>query len=280
MTPTKILLATDLTCHCDRALDRTVELAQEWGARVVVVHALESPLPVVDAPSWRRPVHPRDLVERRIRADLQGTAITVELVTERAEPADLILDTAERLECGLIVTGTARNETFLRSILGTTVEAVARRSRVPVLVVKSRPREPYRKMVLATDFSESSRAALETALALFANAQVSLCHAYDVPYESYLHDKMEAREQFANDARRQCQTFLTSVPAVGARHVPIHCEYGNPAEVLRELVEALDVDLVVAGTQGRSMAATFILGSVAQSLLSSVPRDVLIVRRR
>ena len=279
MTPKKILLATDLTCRSDRALDRTVALAEEWRAHVVVVHALEAPLPVTDAPSWRQPMHPRDLVERRLRADLRGATLEIELVAERGEPAELILETADRLGCELIVTGIAREETLLRAILGTTAEAVARRSKVPVLVVKSRPRGPYRRIVVATDFSESSRSAFETALAMFPDAHVGLCHAYEIPYETFLNDQMDARDQFAKEALRQSEELLASVPAATGRNVSLHCEYGTPADVLRELVDALEIDLVVAGTQGRSMAATLIVGSVAQSLLSSVPRDVMIVRR-
>jgi len=280
MTPKKILLATDLTCRCDRALDRTVALAQEWSARVVVVHALEAPLPVSDVPSWRQPPHPRELAERRIRDDLRGATIAVELVAERAEPAELILETADKLGCELIVTGIAREETLLRSILGTTAETVARRSKVPMLVVKSRPRGPYRRIAVATDFSDSSRSAFEVALATFPDVNVSLCHAYEVAYETFLNDKMDAREQFAREALRQCEAFLASVPSATGRNVSIRCEQGTPAEMLRELVDALEIDLVVAGTHGRSVAATLIVGSVAQSLLTSVPRDVMVVPRR
>ena len=280
MTPKKILLATDLSCRCDRALDRTVALAKEWNAQVAVVHALEAPLPVSDAPSWRRPMHPRELAERHIRADLRGATLDLELVVDRGNAAELILETAERLACDLIVTGISREETLARSVLGTTIETVARRATVPVLVVKSRPRGPYQRMVVATDFSDSSRTAFETALAMFPHANVSICHAYEIPYEGLLHDTMETREQFAREARRQSEAFLASIPAAADRHPSILCEHGTPVEVLSELVEALEVDLVVAGTQGRGMVATLLLGSVAQSLLSSVPRDVMIVRRR
>jgi hypothetical protein len=60
MTPKKILLATDLSCRCDRAMDRAVALATEWQAQLVVLHVLQEPAPVTDLPSWRRrPIHVR-----------------------------------------------------------------------------------------------------------------------------------------------------------------------------------------------------------------------------
>ncbi len=279
MNPKRILLATDLSCRCDRALDRTVALATEWKGHVVAVHALETPLPVIDAPSWQRTTDARELAARRIRADLRGAAIELEVIVERGDAAQLVLEAAERSRCELVVTGIARDETLGRAILGGTVEALLPRSKVPVLVVKSRPRGPYRNVLVATDFSDSSRAALETALAMFSESLVSLFHAYEVPYEGFMHDQMAVRDQVGRDARRECEEFLTRIPAAKGRHIPIICEYGSPTMLLRDLIEEGGVDLVVAGTQGRGRAATLLLGSVAQALLGALPGDVMIVPR-
>lgn len=280
MTPTRILLATDLSCRCDRALDRTVALASEWNARVIAVHALETPAPVSDQPSWRRPSDQRKVAERRIRADLGAApAIDFEVIVERGAAASLVLDTAEGKGCELLVTGVARDETLGRMLLGRTVETIVRRSKEPVLVVKSRPRGPYRQVMVASDFSENSRTALTTVLRMFPAANVSLFHAYDVLYESFLHDKMAAREAFERTARREGEAFLASTPLPAGKQVPIVCEYGSPAAVLSKLMEDLPIDLVVAGTQGRGRIAELFLGSVAQALLGSVPGDIIIVPR-
>ena len=40
--PTRVLLATDLSARCDRALDRAVQLAQQWQAQLVAVNVAES----------------------------------------------------------------------------------------------------------------------------------------------------------------------------------------------------------------------------------------------
>ena len=98
MTPKTILLATDLSCRCDRALDRATALAAEWQARLVVLHALQEPASVTDLPSWRRPPDPRQVALQRVRNDLQGAqGIDIEVMVERGEPATLILDVIERL---------------------------------------------------------------------------------------------------------------------------------------------------------------------------------------
>ncbi len=53
---------------------------------------------------------------------------------------------------------------------------------------------------------------------------------------------------------------------------------GNPAKEIVEFAMNLDVDLVVAGTRGRSPAQELYLGSVSSALVHRSPCSVLIVR--
>ena len=58
---------------------------------------------------------------------------------------------------------------------------LTRRSRIPVLVVKSRVRSSYRNILVATDFSEPSRHALETVGRWFPDLKLTIFNAYDIP---------------------------------------------------------------------------------------------------
>jgi nucleotide-binding universal stress UspA family protein len=281
-TPTAILLATDLSCRGDRALDRAALLAAAWSARLVVVHALRKPQPVTDAPSWRRGMDPKLIAQRRVQADLQGAeGLTVEVLVERMAPVPLILGTAKRAGCDLVVTGVARDETLGRMLLGTTVDALIRKSPVPVLVVKSRARGPYRKVVVATDFSEGSRAALDAAVTLFPDGRTRLFHAYDVAMESRMPDRMEAREAEGRRAQEQARSFLAATPSAqaGAGTMPVLCEYGDAPTLLDELANADQLDLVVLGSTGKRGLLGALVGSTAQRLVATVQSDVLVVPR-
>ncbi|MBX3198729.1 MAG: universal stress protein [Labilithrix sp.] len=282
MRPERILFATDLSYRCDRALDRTVSLAREWTSRLIVLHALEAPSPVIDAPSWRRPHDPRRTAERRIRDDLDGAGapdVEIDVLIERGEPAPLILDAAKRLGCELIVTGIRRDDAAGTALLGRTVGAVVRGARVPVLTVKARARGPYRSVAVASDFSEDSRRALLTTLALFPAATVRLFHAHDVLCEGFIDDKMAARDSAAEEARAEGRAFMAGVPPTSAERVELICEYGSPTSLAHDLVETADVELVVAGTRGRGRVVELVLGSVAQELLATLPGDVMVVPR-
>lgn len=280
MPPRNLVLATDLSCRSDRALDRARALATEWNARLTIVHAFEAPPPVSELPSWRRPLDPRDLATRQIHEDLRdSSALAYDLVIERAEPARLVLDTATRVGADLIVTGIPRDETLRSAVVGTTVEAITRGAQVPVLAARTRPRGRYRNVAVATDFAEPSRQALVTAVELFPDARVRLFHAFQVFYEGFITDKDAAREDVAVRAEADARAFLAATELPSARRIEIQCEYGPPDEVLADLVLSGGVNLVVAGTRGAGRVSTLLLGSVAQALLTRLPGDVMVVPR-
>ncbi len=272
-----ILLATDLSCRCDRAQDRAALLAEQWGARLAVLHVLEAE--PSDVPSWRGPSAAARIAERRIRADIADRRVEWEVILDHGEPAAAILRQAVERGCDLIVTGIARDRMLAPAILGTTVDWLVRRTPVPVLVVKCRPHRPYAELVVATDFSEPSRHALESALRLFPEAHFTLFHAFRVPFEGLI-DRDVHRDEFRATATAECADFLSRVqapPAAFARMTSV-IEFGSPAELLCAYIQDRPVDLVVLGTQGRSGLPGFLLGSTAELLLTLLPCDVMMVR--
>lgn len=281
MSPMPILLATDLSCRCDRALDRAMALAAEWKTKLIVLHVMQQKAPVTDIASWRRPPDPQAAAQARVLGDLRGAAgLDLEVLVERGEPAARILETAERRGCGLLVTGVARDETLGRLLLGTTTRRLARRTKAPLLVVKSRPRGPYRDIIVATDHSRNSRWALEAALARWPAARFTVFHAARVVFEQFADDKMAAREDTARQAAAKTREFLAAIPAAAERDraIGVVCECGEVGVLLQDLVQSRDADLVVLGTGGGRGLTGALLGSVAQDLLSRLTVDMFVVR--
>jgi nucleotide-binding universal stress UspA family protein len=282
--PKTILLATDLSPRCDRALDRAISLSELWQAKLVVLTVLEDFEPAVsdplaDLPSWRRSPDPLSLVRRRLHADIGPAADTATVMIEEGDPTSAILRIVESQRCDLIVTGTARGELFGRFILGTTTDRLLRRSRVPVLIVKNRPRRPYRHIVVATDFSTSSRHALEAAARYFPARGLTIFHAYDPPMPGVT-DTRSSRREYRKIAEQEYEAFLRSAesgPTIG-QHARLLIEYGSPSLLLRDYVNEKNVDLVVLGTHGRSAFFEIFIGSTAKSIVASLPCDALVVR--
>ncbi len=280
--PGPILLATDLSARGDRALDRALQLAKELHTKLIVLHVMESHAVTarLTTPVWRRlSTDHKALAERELAEDLANAEIPTEVVVTNGDPLVRIMETADSFGCSLIVTGTARDETLGRLLLGTTVEKLARQARQPVLVVKTRPRKPYRNVLVATDFSPGSRQALHAALQLVPGADLTLFHAYDVPFQGKNVPDDAVTRSFYKAAEQSSREFMAETPALAGVAAPrVVLECGQPETVLSEYSFNHRPDLVVTGTHGRTGLLRTAIGSVAERLLEALPSDVLIVR--
>jgi nucleotide-binding universal stress UspA family protein len=281
--PRSILLATDLSARSDRALDRAVLLAKEWRAPLTVLHVLENaPSPLATAepsPSWRRPPDPLNAIRDNISADLGEIAETTTIVIEDGDTVDTVMQVAATRGSDLVVIGVARNGLLGELMLGRTVDSLLRRCRDPLLVVKARPRQRYRHIVVATDFSESSRHALDAAVRFFPEDTLTLFHAYDPLMSGLTGDAATYLRQQREVAEQDCEDFLRAAEKRYGnwRRPRVMLEYGAPNHLLHDYVIDKSADLVIAGTHGRGAILDIIIGSVAKRILEDVSCDVLIV---
>ena len=282
-TPSRILLATDLSCRCDRALDRAALLAREWGAELLVVHVMAAEAEdMLDArEGWSR-FDRRDaaaVMRRRVAADLAELAddLPVEVRVTTGDPADRIIEIAEQEGCGLIVTGIARDEQLGRMFVGTTVNRLVRQSHVPVLVVHSRARRSYRTILVATDFSETSRQALVTSVGLFPDAGITLVHGLDLPRATLQYED-PAEDTRALERERRAE-FLDAMPIDPSDRdtIGLSIRRGDPERVVADHATEHRADLTVIGSHGRSALFDVVIGSMTKRLLERIQGDMLIV---
>jgi nucleotide-binding universal stress UspA family protein len=159
MLPTiqTILYATDLGQHAPSAFRYALSLAQQYGARVHVVHAVE-PLTgtarqIVDvyAPGELTEAVERERAQKllaMLRARLeefcrQETCRTTQCETLVAnvdviegKAPDVVLGEAKRLGADLIVMGSHGHSTVGEMVLGSVAHRVAQKATVPVLLVR------------------------------------------------------------------------------------------------------------------------------------------------
>jgi nucleotide-binding universal stress UspA family protein len=281
--PRSILLATDLSARSDRALDRAVLLAKEWRTPLTVLHVLEnapSPLDTAEpVPSWRQTPDPLHAIRDSISADLGEIAETTTIMIEDGDTVDTVMRVAEASGSDLIVIGVARNGLLGDLMLGRTVDSLLRRCREPLLVVKARPRQRYRHIVVATDFSESSRHAFDAAVRFFPEDTLTLFHAYDPLMSGLTGDAATYRREQRKVAEQDCEDFLREAEKRHGnfRRPRVMLEYGTPNHLLHDYVIDKSVDLVITGTHGRGAILDIIIGSVAKRILEDVACDVLLV---
>lgn len=277
-----IMLATDLSPRAHHALERSVALATDNRAALVIVHVVDEDLPGGIAEEHRRLAV--EVIEERLAAvpGAAGIDYGVHVLVGRVGGEILRLAEASRAE--LIVLGTHRAEPVTDFFRGATAERLIRAGKLPILVTARPVRGPYRRVIVGVDFSVCSRRAVECAAALMPDAELFLVHAYEVPFRGFLYGR-ETAEAVAEEHERQLTAMIndemqvveqaSKVPAPLFKRI---ARPGRAEEVLRAECDHLKPDLLVVGTHGRTGVAHALLGSVAESLLAEPPCDVLAVK--
>lgn len=283
--PRAILLATDLTARCDRALSRAQILAKNWQSRLVAVHAVTPSQGdsgwMLDAPLPAAQTGPDFLHDAReqMRRDIMPTTVDSAIVVERGKPVEVISRTTKTHKCDLIVTGVGSDETLTRLGLRRTTGQLVRRLGVPLLNVRQRVEAPYRNILVAVDLTEASHRALHTAAVLFSDQPLSVLHAYELPLPGSVVQGSE-REQSRRVALKKCSDFISSGIGNVQRPFKVFVGSGWPCPLIHQHVLEHGVDLVVLGAHDHGSIFDLLFGSTAMDAVTSLPCDVLIVGRR
>lgn len=278
--PRHLLLATDLSARCDRALDRAAQLAREWYADLLAVNVLNPAASPDQALAWLGGASEEQLLQvarQQLAHDLATANVPVTLRLVRGTDATAaIRDTAASTRSDLVVTGVSCNETLGRFLLGSTVEQLANSLSQPLLVVRKRAHGPYQRIVVASDFSASSRQALLIAARFFPDRELVLYHATALAMSGLLNSAPPPGAG-AGIADTECAAFLAATAFPEAVKIRPVVEYGAIESMLTRYVREHGVDLVVMGSGSRSGLMGLLLGSTAARLLDWLPCDVLLV---
>jgi nucleotide-binding universal stress UspA family protein len=205
------------------------------------------------------------------------------LLVEIGEPFAVLLAQARERDTDLIVLGEPGKKGLKELFVGSTTERVIRHADRPVLVVKRSAKDPYRRVLVAADFSQGAARAMHSALQVAPAADLLLVHAWLPPPMGYAstkaaQEKMERENKLlAQRLSRQVQDVMAEL---GAQASPprIQMAIGNPFFVLRDAIASFKPDLLAMGTHARSGIAIAMVGSLAREMLVEAPCDVLVAR--
>jgi nucleotide-binding universal stress UspA family protein len=134
----RIIVGYDESPSAIRALDRAAELAEKFGAELIVTSV--TPV-IIGGPRTAGPIDRTDDLERHAeelehaRAHLEQRGIHAEYAQGVGEPYDVILELAEQRNADLIVVGTREPRTLDRLLHGSVSQTVSRKARCDVLIV-------------------------------------------------------------------------------------------------------------------------------------------------
>ena len=140
-----------------------------------------------------------------------------------------------------------------------------------------------RKILLTTDFSETSARAFEAAEALAgkSGAELIVLHIEDDRFPPLVVEYMavgleDIRQRQQEHSRKQLAEFV-SRHLSEERDVELEVALGVPHVEIVRLAEEREVDLIVMATHGRGFISHAIMGSTTERVLRRTPCPVLVV---
>lgn len=273
-----VVAGVDLSVMGRRVADRARVVAEEIGSDLHLVHVLEPLKEAMIDPGIAEIMrkHQRSEAEALAEWCRGRTSIQVELEVVKGSPSWELAARAKQAD--LVVVGSSSIDAFNA---GPITRRIARKSISDVLVVRRQPRVPYRRILVAVDFSEASRFAAERVMNLFPEADITVLYSLPSRFDPIMVDaglfpeevdaSRGARLQAANDRMAE---FVHGWEG-DLRTVVVD---GPPTETIDELVRRRSADLVVVGSRGATATRMVLLGTVAEGILIHAPCDVLVAR--
>ena len=280
-----VVAATDFSQDAVHAGTRAALVAAERGTALDLLHVVEpdSAMALRDWLAVNRDL--RSLIEQQLAMQLAAQARQLAAahgvqVRELLRFGAILKEAPQAAaDAGLLVVGARGTHTLRRLTFGTTAERLMRSTATPLLVVRQEPAGPYRRVLVLTDFSPASQAALQAALVVAPGAAIHLMHVFDLPFHGKLRlagvreEEIDAyRQQALADATRLLQD---SLPGPQAHRLHTSVLFGDVrTEALRVAAE-MGADLLAVGKQGSSMLGDMFLGSTTSCMIGHAPCDVL-----
>ncbi|MFC3607908.1 universal stress protein [Stutzerimonas tarimensis] len=287
-----LLAASDLSSLSRHAAERAALIACRLDVPLSIQHvvshgALESLRHLLER-------HPEDYRQRLLdeaREELEKLAAglvarhgaKIGLQLSQGQVVDEIAGYADALDAGLLVMGAHGEGQLSERFYGSTLERVLRGASRPLLAVKHAPAVEYRRVLVPIDFSDRSLHAVRMVQAIAPQAQLSLLHAYQLPFEGKLFqlgvgEAMHAEMLDAlHEEARQRMDRLMSEADLDRTATSCSLFHGDPVRHVLEQQQTQDCDLIVMGKRGVGRLESWLVGSVTRHILAQAACDTLIV---
>ncbi|WP_133136410.1 universal stress protein [Legionella rowbothamii] len=265
----RILVTTDFSTHSLYAIQRAVQFARSFQAELHCVHVINQGWMDGGEAVEQDWVHKAEEAHEQELKPLVSPFPMQFTVLDGRVP-DEILKFIQDNAIDMVFMG-AHGTYYLNDfILGTNSAAVLKQASIPVNVVRQPPEEAYTRILVGTDFSDSSKKAIEFAYKAYPQAEFLVLHVADVWYakmvKQHMHDSLQEK----------LNKFLASC-AVDPSRFSVKFIGGYPGNSIPQFATDWGAHLVVLGTRGHSALYYVLMGRVSERLVRVNPTDMLIV---
>jgi len=276
----KILVPLDGSKLAEESLPCAEELARKIGSQLTLISVLlfgnES-----DEDQYH---HLHQFYIQEMAKTMKEKAIKVKSVIVTGDPAEQIIDYADKKNIDLIIMGTRGRSAFKRWVLGSVADKVVSATSCPVAFISSedaeagvRGRKILRKALVVLDGTAESEVVIPYAeeLASKLDMEVSLLQLVEQAYEyyagaqdfSHVPVSKEKMNSIKAKARRHLRKLANLLEGKGIT-VTVKVMRGNSAETIIKVASKIDADLLAMATRGRPGISRWIFGSVRDEIVN------------
>ena len=288
----KILVPLDCSELAEMALPYAEELAVRLGSEVTLL-CVREPADIHSPRLYE--CYLQDVVRRTKEEAVKGLGkltakeIEVKPVVLSGDPAETIVDYADKEKSGLVIMVTHGRSGVGRWLVGSVADKVIRATQQPVALIRATGVRPVvqkkgilKNMLVPLDGSKTGETALPYAeeLATRLKAGITLLRVFDPGYWTSHMALVEQVESMRASARDYIEKMAAQLQKKGIA-AKAEFQQARTTDVAEEIIRVADeisADLVVMSTHGESGVSRWVFGSVAERVLKGGSTPLMLVR--
>jgi hypothetical protein len=266
-----ILVATDVSTYSENAVKEAILLAKQCSSRLfavsVVITNLEFEVTMPQVVEKEEKKAREHLESVKARASKEGVVCDI-MVIHGDEPYQDIIRQALENRVDMIIVGRHGRTGLVRLMMGSVAAKVIGHAPCNVLVVSPIATTEFKNILIATDGSRYSEAAVREAIGI---AKRCNSHLVAVTVASSEVEVIPAKDNIEQAIE------LASKEGVKAEGLTV---FGKPYEAIIETAKQKGSDLIVVGSHGRRGVERLLMGSVTERVIGHTEVGVLVVKAR
>jgi hypothetical protein len=264
-----LLAPTDGSKFSDSAVKEAINLAKKCKSKLIALSVVQTNIELEAGAPWVI-----DKAEKEARENLesiknQATKEGVDcetIVCLSEEPYQAIVDHASLNKVDMIIMGTHSRKGMKRLLMGSVTAKVIGHAPCNILVLPLNAKFECKNILIATDGSQYSEAAVSEAIGIAKRCEISL---FVISVASSDEERISAQDAV--------KKVVETAEKDGIRTESIITK-GKPYEAIIEAAKQNKVDLIVMGSHGKTGLKRLLMGSETEQVIGHSDSAVLVVK--
>lgn len=284
----KLLLSSDGSAFSEGAVREAIKLAKTCSSRLLAVSVIET------NPEYET-IAPKlvEKAEKETRSHLESVkdraakeGVDCEIIARQGEePYKYIIEEAEKNKVEMIIMGRRGRTGLKRLMMGSETARVIGHAPCKVLVVPRAAQIDFKNIVVASDGSKCSDAAVREAISISKRRGSNLIAVSVVPSESaspfdIVHSEMQ-KGAIIDKELEEAEKIVKNVKSLAEENglkAKGFVYSGIPYDAVLEIAKDEKADLIVVGSHGRTGLSRLLMGSVTERVIGLAECAVLVVK--